>query len=98
MPPEPVRPSPIETETQIPPPLHDLEGEVMEEVWRRHEASVRGVMEALNAGASKDRAYTTYMTITDCLLPALPGHDDDPPVRRLSSDALSVGASREHDP
>ena len=35
----------------------------MEEVWRRHEVSVRGVMEALNTGASRDRAYTTYMTI-----------------------------------
>ena len=29
----------------------------------RGEASVRSVMEALNAGAGKERAYTTYMTI-----------------------------------
>jgi predicted transcriptional regulator len=35
----------------------------MEEVWERVEASVREVMEALNAGADKERAYTTYMTI-----------------------------------
>jgi predicted transcriptional regulator len=35
----------------------------MEEIWRRHEASVRAVMEALNRRAPKARAYTTYMTI-----------------------------------
>ena len=48
---------------EVPPPLHDLEAEVMEEVWERGEASVRQVMDALNAGADKERAYTTYMTI-----------------------------------
>jgi predicted transcriptional regulator len=48
---------------QVPPPLHELESEVMEEVWKRGEASVREVMEALNASADKERAYTTYMTI-----------------------------------
>ena len=47
----------------IPPQLHALEAEVMEELWRQGEASVRSVMEALNARAPKDRAYTTYMTI-----------------------------------
>jgi predicted transcriptional regulator len=51
-----------------PPPLHELEEEVMEEIWRRHEVSVRGVMEALNSRASKERAYTTYMTIMTRLL------------------------------
>jgi predicted transcriptional regulator len=40
-----------------------LEEEVMEEIWHHHEVSVRGVTEALNGRASKDRAYTTYMTI-----------------------------------
>jgi predicted transcriptional regulator len=35
----------------------------MEELWARGEAPVRAVMEALNRGPSKDRAYTTYMTI-----------------------------------
>ena len=35
----------------------------MEQLWRSGEASVRSVMEALNKGASKERAYTTYMTI-----------------------------------
>jgi predicted transcriptional regulator len=47
----------------VPPPLHELEGEVMEELWRSGEASVRTVMDALNKRASKKRAYTTYMTI-----------------------------------
>jgi predicted transcriptional regulator len=46
-----------------PPPLHELETEVMEEVWERGEASVREVMEVLNARVGKERAYTTYMTI-----------------------------------
>lgn len=35
----------------------------MDELWERDEASVREVMEALNARAPKQRAYTTYMTI-----------------------------------
>ena len=34
----------------------------MEAVWRTGESSVRSVMEILNRG-SKQRAYTTYMTI-----------------------------------
>ena len=46
-----------------PPALHELESEVMEELWRSGESSVRSVMEALNRGAAKPRAYTTYMTI-----------------------------------
>src|SRR6201995_5174654 len=47
----------------VPPPLHELESEVMEQLWQSGEASVRSVMEALNKRASKERAYTTYMTI-----------------------------------
>jgi predicted transcriptional regulator len=47
---------------RIPPPLHELEAEVMAEVWRRDEVTVREVLEALNAGL-KQRAYTTIMTI-----------------------------------
>lgn len=47
---------------RVPPPLHDLESEVMEEVWRRQEATVREVLEVLNRGR-KQRAYTTIMTI-----------------------------------
>ena len=51
------------TKKDTPPPLHELESEVMDEVWRRQEASVREVMEALNARPPKARSYTTYMTI-----------------------------------
>lgn len=47
----------------VPPPLHELESEVMEEVWRQGESSVRAVLEALNAQQPKQRAYTTVMTI-----------------------------------
>ena len=50
-------------ELPVPPALHELEAEVMEVVWGRGESSVREVMQALNAGAAKERAYTTYMTI-----------------------------------
>ena len=45
------------------PPLHELESEVMEEIWTQREATVRTVMDALNSRTSKARAYTTYMTI-----------------------------------
>lgn len=45
-----------------PPPLHELESEVMEQVWRQGEVTVREVLEALNAGP-KQRAYTTIMTV-----------------------------------
>jgi predicted transcriptional regulator len=46
-----------------PPPLHELETEVMEVLWERGESCVRDVMDALNATAARKRAYTTYMTI-----------------------------------
>jgi predicted transcriptional regulator len=45
------------------PPLHELEAEVMEEIWTQGEATVRTVMDALNKRTSKPRAYTTYKTI-----------------------------------
>ena len=48
----------------VPPPLHELESEVMEEVWRHGgEITVRDVLAALNARSDKERAYTTVMTI-----------------------------------
>lgn len=53
--------------TEAPPRLHELEALVMEEVWRRQPATVREVMEALNADSGKPRAYTTVMTIMDRL-------------------------------
>jgi predicted transcriptional regulator len=45
------------------PPLHELEAEVMDELWSQGEAPVRAVMDALNKRGRKKRAYTTYMTI-----------------------------------
>lgn len=53
--------------SQPPPQLHELEAEVMEEVWRAGEASVREVLDALNARADKPRAYTTVMTVMNRL-------------------------------
>lgn len=50
------------TPAKVPPPLHELETEVMEEMWRRKAGTVREVMEELNRGRKK-RAYTTIMTI-----------------------------------
>jgi predicted transcriptional regulator len=46
-----------------PPVLHELEAEIMEEVWRQGQATVKEVMEALNRKAKPPRAYTTYMTV-----------------------------------
>jgi predicted transcriptional regulator len=46
-----------------PPPLHELEAEVMEDIWRLGEVNVRAVMDALNARSGKERKYTTIMTI-----------------------------------
>jgi predicted transcriptional regulator len=46
-----------------PPPLHELESEVMDEVWSRGEATVRDVQEALNGRGGKVRAYTTLLTV-----------------------------------
>jgi predicted transcriptional regulator len=57
------QPEPGPSKLPVPPALHELEADVMEVVWERGESSVREVMEALNASAVKERAYTTYMTI-----------------------------------
>ena len=47
-----------------PPAVPELERLVMEEVWRQGEATVRSVMEALNAEDGQPaRAYTTVLTI-----------------------------------
>ena len=51
------------TPDPVPPALHELESEVMEQVWASGETTVRSVMDALNSRAPKARAYTTYMTI-----------------------------------
>jgi predicted transcriptional regulator len=46
-----------------PPLLHELESEVMDEIWARGEATVRDVQESLNARSEKARAYTTVLTV-----------------------------------
>lgn len=43
--------------------LGDLEREVMEVLWDRAEATVRTVLEVLNADSDRSRAYTTVMTV-----------------------------------
>lgn len=45
------------------PVLHPLEREVMTVVWAHGEATVRTVLDVVNAGADRPRAYTTVMTI-----------------------------------
>lgn len=45
------------------PALHEVEAEVMDDVWRLGEVNVRSVLEALNARFDKQRKYTTIMTI-----------------------------------
>jgi predicted transcriptional regulator len=53
-----------ETNSDAPPPLHELESEVMEELWRQgRPTTVREVLDALNGRGSRERAYTTIMTI-----------------------------------
>lgn len=48
-----------------PPPLHELEAKVMDAVWSRAAgtATVRDVLDIVNATDSKPLAYTTIMTI-----------------------------------
>ncbi|MGH8934386.1 MAG: BlaI/MecI/CopY family transcriptional regulator [Egibacteraceae bacterium] len=46
-----------------PPALHELETDVMEQVWILGEATVHAVRDELNARSGKDRAYTTVMTV-----------------------------------
>ena len=47
----------------FPPSLHELESEVMEELWDRGGGTVREVLDALNARRSPRRAYTTILTV-----------------------------------
>jgi predicted transcriptional regulator len=53
----------VSSDASVPPPLGDLEADVMEQLWRQGEANVRSVLQALNAAAEKARAYTTVMTV-----------------------------------
>src|SRR3954469_11740830 len=52
------------SQQKVPPALPGLEAEIMDAVWELGEASVRQVMELLNRRSPKDRAYTTFMTVT----------------------------------
>jgi predicted transcriptional regulator len=47
----------------FPPPLHELEAEVMEELWNGGERTVREVLDSLNARSTTQRAYTTILTV-----------------------------------
>jgi predicted transcriptional regulator len=47
----------------FPPPLHELETEVMDELWARDEGTVREVLDALNGRGGPQRAYTTILTV-----------------------------------
>ena len=48
-----------------PPPLPELEREVMEEVWRRGSGTVHEIRDALNADSDKKpRAYNTALTVS----------------------------------
>jgi predicted transcriptional regulator len=50
--------------SDVPPALHELEAEIMDEVWRGEgETTVKQVMHALNRKSGPARAYTTYMTV-----------------------------------
>ena len=46
-----------------PPALHELESEVMEQLWQSGESTVRAVMNAINKHTRTERAYTTFMTV-----------------------------------
>jgi predicted transcriptional regulator len=49
---------------RTPPPLHELEAEVMAEVWRHdRDVTVREVADRLNERSSRERAYNTILTI-----------------------------------
>jgi len=45
------------------PVLHELEAEVMAEIWRLEEATVRAVADAVNARSERPRSYTTFLTV-----------------------------------
>ena len=54
---------PRSTVPTVPPVLHELEAEIMDEVWTQGETTVKLVMEVLNRKTKPPRAYTTYMTV-----------------------------------
>ena len=53
----------VADDASVPPPLGDLEGAIMEQIWRLGDATVRTVLELLNGSGERQRAYTTVMTV-----------------------------------
>ena len=51
------------SEPNVPPPLYDAELEVMDAVWERGEATIREVMDDVNARGGRPLAYTTFMSV-----------------------------------
>lgn len=47
----------------FPPHLHELETEIMEQLWDTGAGTVRDVLDTLNARAAQPRAYTTILTV-----------------------------------
>jgi predicted transcriptional regulator len=45
-----------------PVPLFELEAEVMDLIWQASQATVREVLDGLNARSARPRAYTTVLT------------------------------------
>ena len=50
-----------------PPALTGLETDIMEQIGDHEQATVREVLDALNAASGRERAYTTVMTIMNRL-------------------------------
>ncbi len=46
-----------------PPHLHELEAELMTELWRLGEGTARAVQQGLNARSERQRAYTTVLSV-----------------------------------
>lgn len=53
--------------SNAPPALHDLERQIMDEIWDRGSATTRDVLAAINARHHRQRAYTTVMTVMQIL-------------------------------
>lgn len=47
----------------FPPLLHELEAEIMDEVWAHDGCTVREVLDTLNGRSKVPRAYTTVLTV-----------------------------------
>ncbi len=73
------------------PQLHELEREIMEELWTRDSATVREIHDALNARGTTQRAYTTVMTV----LSRLAAKGVVSRRRQGRSDVYAAGLSRD---